>query len=171
MPSSLLSFCLGATYDTLPSPSNLHRWNIITETSSKLCHKQICSTAHVLGACKFVLQQAGLLFDTVLFWMPLFLYSNLFFIISYTVSKTNHNASINYVKTGSKPQKSIKQESWSVTFCTRLEITLWSQQFVYHSTIYCSESVKTSCSLFFLYKDCYHFRTHLSLWGKHGGVA
>ena len=79
MPSSLLSFCLGATYDTLPSPSNLHRWNIITETSSKLCHKQICSTAHVFGACKFVLQRAGLLFDTVLFWMPLFLYSNLFF--------------------------------------------------------------------------------------------
>ena len=110
MPSSLLSFCLGATYDTLPSPSNLHRWNIITETSSKLCHKQICSTAHVFGACKFVLQRAGLLFDTVLFWMPLFLYSIFFFfIISYTVLKTNHNASIKYVKAGSKPQKSIKK--------------------------------------------------------------
>ena len=31
MPSSLISFCLGATFDTLPSPSNLKRWRLITE--------------------------------------------------------------------------------------------------------------------------------------------
>ena len=33
MPSSLLSFCLNATYGTLPSPSNLKRWQITTESS------------------------------------------------------------------------------------------------------------------------------------------
>ena len=32
MPSSLISFCLGATFDTLPSPSNLKRWRLITES-------------------------------------------------------------------------------------------------------------------------------------------
>ena len=33
LPSSLLSFCLNATYGTLPSPSNLKRWQITTEAS------------------------------------------------------------------------------------------------------------------------------------------
>ena len=33
IPSSLISFCLGATFDTLPSPSNLKRWRLITESS------------------------------------------------------------------------------------------------------------------------------------------
>ena len=32
MPSSLISFCLGATFDTLPSPSNLKHWRLITES-------------------------------------------------------------------------------------------------------------------------------------------
>ena len=33
MPSSLISFCLGATIDTQLSPSNLKRWRLITEPS------------------------------------------------------------------------------------------------------------------------------------------
>ena len=40
MPSSLLSFCLNATYGTLPSPSNLKRWQITTEASCSLCQKK-----------------------------------------------------------------------------------------------------------------------------------
>ena len=57
MPQNLISFCLGATYDTLPSPSNLHRWHISTEKSCSLCKKNICTTSHVLGACKIALSQ------------------------------------------------------------------------------------------------------------------
>ena len=51
-PPNLLSFCLAATFDVLPSPSNLHRWHINTEASCLLCRKNICTTAHILGACK-----------------------------------------------------------------------------------------------------------------------
>ena len=32
MPANLTSFCLASTYDTLPSPANLKRWRITTET-------------------------------------------------------------------------------------------------------------------------------------------
>ena len=57
MPSSLLSFCLNATYGTLPSPSNLKRWQITTEASCFLCKKKVCTSAHILGACQVALQQ------------------------------------------------------------------------------------------------------------------
>ena len=33
LPSSLILFCLGATSETLPRPSNLKRWRLITESS------------------------------------------------------------------------------------------------------------------------------------------
>ena len=39
MPEHLLTFCLGATYDALPSPSNLHCWHINAEASCLLCKK------------------------------------------------------------------------------------------------------------------------------------
>ena len=57
MPSSLLSFCLNATYGTLPSPSNLKRWQITTEASCFLRQKKVCTSAHILGACQVALQQ------------------------------------------------------------------------------------------------------------------
>ena len=57
MPSSLISFCLGATFDTLPSPSNLKCWRVVTESSCFLCGKSICTSAHILGACKIALYQ------------------------------------------------------------------------------------------------------------------
>ena len=41
MPSSLISFCLGATFDTLPCPSNLKCWRVITELSCFLCGKRL----------------------------------------------------------------------------------------------------------------------------------
>jgi hypothetical protein len=56
MPSNLLSFCINATYDTLPTPVNLKRWKI--PDSDGLCtlcpeNKEILgTTAHILGACK-----------------------------------------------------------------------------------------------------------------------
>ena len=68
MPSSLLSFCLNATYGTLPSPSNLKRWQITTESSCFLCQKIVCTTAHILGACQIALKQQRFTYrhDTVL---------------------------------------------------------------------------------------------------------
>ena len=68
MPANLLSFCLASTYDVLPSPSNLKWWRICTESSCFLCSKEICTTAHVLGACKVSLTQGRFTFrhDSVL---------------------------------------------------------------------------------------------------------
>ena len=67
LPSSMISFCLGATFDT-PSASNLKRWRLITESSCFLCGKSICTSAHILGACKTALHQGrfSLRYDKVL---------------------------------------------------------------------------------------------------------
>ena len=62
MPSSLISFCLGATFDTLPSPSNLKRWRLITDSSCFLCQKGICTSTHFLEAHKIALHQGLLIF-------------------------------------------------------------------------------------------------------------
>ena len=54
--------------DVLPSPSNLRRWRICSEASCFLCHKEVCTTAHILGACKKALSQGRFTFrhDSVL---------------------------------------------------------------------------------------------------------
>ena len=67
-PPNLISFCLAATYDTLPSPSNLGRWRITAERTCNLCNKSVCTTAHILGACNTSLQQGRFTFrhDNVL---------------------------------------------------------------------------------------------------------
>ena len=57
MPPNLTSFCLASTFDTLPSPTYLKRWRITTEVVCTLCSKDVCTTAHILGACKVSLQQ------------------------------------------------------------------------------------------------------------------
>ena len=57
MPANLTSFCLVSTYDTLPSPANLKRWRITTETMCTLCSKNVCTTAYTLETCKVSLQQ------------------------------------------------------------------------------------------------------------------
>ena len=69
MPTSTTSFCLDSTYDTLPSPTNLKRWTITTEGMCTLCSKDLCTTAHILGACNVALQQGRYTFrhDTVLY--------------------------------------------------------------------------------------------------------
>ena len=107
MPPSLSSFCLGGTYDTLPSPSSLHRWNTATDTSCKLCHKQICTTSHILGACKAALHQERFAFqhESV---VHVLLSTFQSFLSSYTVSKTKCDTSVQFVKAGSKPQYSMK---------------------------------------------------------------
>ena len=58
MPSDLLSFCLRATFNVLPCPSNLKCWHsITTEPYCSLCHKSPCTTAHILSGCKVALTQ------------------------------------------------------------------------------------------------------------------
>ena len=57
MPPNLLSFCLNATFNTLPSPSNLERWKIQTEALCNLCSHSPCTVPHVLSGCKFALNQ------------------------------------------------------------------------------------------------------------------
>ena len=68
MPANLTSFCMEFTYDTFPSPANLKRWRTTTEAMCTLCSKDVCTTAHILGACKVSLQQGRYTFrhDTVL---------------------------------------------------------------------------------------------------------
>ena len=57
MLADLTSSCLASTYYTLPSSTNLKRWRITTEAMCTLCSKDVCTTAHILGACKVSLQQ------------------------------------------------------------------------------------------------------------------
>ena len=57
MPANLTLFCLTSTLDTLPSPTNLKRWRIATEAMCTLCSQDVCTTVHILEACKVSLQQ------------------------------------------------------------------------------------------------------------------
>ena len=57
MSANVTSFCLASTYDTLPTPTNLKRWRVTTETMCTLCSKDVCTTTHILGACKISLLQ------------------------------------------------------------------------------------------------------------------
>ena len=72
MPLNLTSFCLASTFDTLSSPTNLKRWRVTAEAKCTLCSKDVCTTTHILGACKVSLQQGKYTFrhsdihDTVL---------------------------------------------------------------------------------------------------------
>ena len=61
-------FVLTLAVNHLPSPTNLKRWRITTETMCTLCSKDVCTTADILGACKVSLQQGRYTFrhDTVL---------------------------------------------------------------------------------------------------------
>ena len=106
LPQSLISFCINATYDTLPSPSNLHRWSISTEKSCYLCNKTICTTAHVLGGCKVALEQGRFTYrhDSVLSVIVKFLKQ---FLSSYKVV-SNKDQKIKFVKAGTKNSKKIK---------------------------------------------------------------
>ena len=67
-PARLLQFCIGSTFNTLPSPSNLARWKIAFDTSCTLCKAPICTTAHILSGCSFALNNGRYTFrhDTVL---------------------------------------------------------------------------------------------------------
>ena len=75
MPPNLLAFCLNATFNTLPSPSNLRRMKIQTEAKCALCGHSPCTVPHVLSGCKYALEQGryDLRHDSVLKNMVVFL--------------------------------------------------------------------------------------------------
>ena len=105
MPANLLSFCLASTYDVLPSPSNLKRWRICTESSCFLCSKEICTTAHVLGACKVSLTQGRFTFrhDSVLSELASILSS---FIKALPTTPPKRLVKLAFVKAGKSVSKS-----------------------------------------------------------------
>ena len=113
MPSSLISSCLGATFDTLPSPSNLKRWRLITESSCFLCGKSICTSAHILGACKIALHQGRFSFrhDKVLCELVVILKN---FLSSYKPNKSSVINFINFVREGKKPKTAPRKGLLSV---------------------------------------------------------
>ena len=59
---------LGSTFDTLPSPANVKRWHIATESDCALCSVKGCTTAHVLSGCKIALNKGRYTFrhDSIL---------------------------------------------------------------------------------------------------------
>ena len=115
MPSSLISFCLGATFDILPSPSNLKRWRLITESSCFLCRASICTSAHILGACEIALHQDRFSFrhDKVLCELVVILKN---FLSSYKPNKSSVINFINFVREGKTPQNCTSQRfPWHIT--------------------------------------------------------
>ena len=68
MPPNLLSFCLGATYNVLPCPSNLVRWKQGSDPSCVLCHKAVGTIIHSLTCCPVALRQGRVTFrhDSIL---------------------------------------------------------------------------------------------------------
>ena len=62
--SSFFNLILCATFETLPCPSNLKRWRLITESTCFLCRKSLSTSAHILGACKKALHQGRFLLQT-----------------------------------------------------------------------------------------------------------
>ena len=54
---SVLSFKLNAISNSLPSPSNLHRWGIKSEGSCALCNNRRATASHILSHCPVALFQ------------------------------------------------------------------------------------------------------------------
>ena len=57
LPEKQLSFLLRAGCDTLPTPMNLYRWNIITSPKCALCQSPQPTTNHILTGCSVGLVQ------------------------------------------------------------------------------------------------------------------
>ena len=104
MPPNLLSFCLGATYNVFPSPKNLKRLHLASESRCFLCHKYLCTISYILGACKVSLEQGRFTFrhDSVLQHLVLVLkpfWKNL------PLSTTKKCNNIKFVKSATKCSK------------------------------------------------------------------
>lgn len=54
---TLLKFHLNAVSNSLPSPDNLHRWNMRSNRTCKLCGARSATLLHILNNCEFALNQ------------------------------------------------------------------------------------------------------------------
>ena len=61
-PPTLSRFCIGATYDTSPSPNNLFRWGLSSSKECFLCSSTSCTVAHILSGCYFSLKHGRYLY-------------------------------------------------------------------------------------------------------------
>ena len=104
LPPNLLSFCISSTYNVLPFPSNLHRWHQENDPFCTSCGKHICTIAHILGACKFSLDQGRFTFrhDNVLNCLVSFIRTFIKNIKPSTPKKSN---AIHFIKAGDNPPK------------------------------------------------------------------
>ena len=55
--TKLERFCIGSTFNTLASPSNLKRWGMAVSGNCSLCDVENCTIAHVLSGCAVGLGQ------------------------------------------------------------------------------------------------------------------
>ena len=49
--------CIGASYNTSDTPSNLKRWGFVTVASCAVCDTDVCAIQHILSGCKTMLAQ------------------------------------------------------------------------------------------------------------------
>ena len=82
---------------------NIAVGRLITESSCFLCRKSICTSAHILGACKIALHQGRFSFrhDKVLCELVVILKN---FLSSYKPNKSSVINFINFVREGKKPK-------------------------------------------------------------------
>ena len=104
LPPNLLSFCISSTYNVLPSPSNLHRWQNNNDPSCILCGKQLCTIAHILGACKYSLDQGRFTFrhDNVLASLVSVIKT---FLKTIKATKPKKSNTIHFIKAGTNAPK------------------------------------------------------------------
>ena len=112
MLSSLISFCLRATLDTLSNPSNLKRWGLIIQSYCFLSRKSICISAHILQACEIALHQGRFSFrhDKVLCELEVILKN---FLSSYKPNKSSDINFISFVREGKKPKSAPVKDSFA----------------------------------------------------------
>ena len=120
MPVNLTFLCLASTYDTVPSSTNHKRRRITTDTMRTLCSKDVCTTVHILGACKVSLLQGRYTsrHDTVLRKVIAALktfISNIKEAVPISV-KTSRK----FVKKKSKSASQKESTHWHFTSCIRL---------------------------------------------------
>ena len=107
MPQARLSFLIRATYDTLPSPWNLHVW-YGTEATCKLCDSPKASLHHILSGCKVALTQGryGWRHDRVLRELAEILEERR--TEANRASPGTSQRTVQFVKQGGKPQNTSK---------------------------------------------------------------
>ena len=103
-PPALLRFHIGATFNTLPSPSNLIRWKMVTDPSCTLCSQMNCTIPHILSGCPFSLKAGRYNFrhDSVL----LIFLQNIEAEIIEKKSKVVSSQTISFVKEGQSVNRS-----------------------------------------------------------------